>query len=154
MYTHIQWECSVLRAPCILLQACKACMPRSCRQMGLRRARRVMSLPRWQHPAITHCKGAQSSWLPLGRDSKNPCVLWVSVFLDKYKVYIDISFEINRFDGENAACKKLTASVSSPCFCLTSEKHFQSQDLKALFSCRNKLLKGACDCWLIWSMLS
>lgn len=54
----------------------------------------------------------------------------------------------------NSACKELTASVSSSCFCLTREKHFQPWDLKAPFSWRNRLLTGACDCWLIWSMLS
>lgn len=54
----------------------------------------------------------------------------------------------------NAARKKLAASAFSSCFCLTSEKRFQPWDLKALFSWRNRFLKGACDCWLIRSVLS
>lgn len=73
-----------------------------------------------------------------------------------YKVYIHTYFlrSLALMGKPNAACKKLAASVSSSCFCLTSEKRFQPRDLKAPFSWRNRLLKGACDCWLIRSVLS
>lgn len=153
---HIQWECSMLHVHCSKPANPVHCIPAG--RWDWEELAGSQVLPRWQHPAITlwlHRGGS------LGGKAKiyvfyGPMLGWEVNFWT-YKectkhIYTYLLRLLASMVKLNTACKKLAASVSSPCFCLTSKKRFQPQDLKAPFSWRNRLLKRACDCWLIRSM--
>lgn len=165
---HTQWECSTLRVSCS-----KPAKPAHCIPAGRWDWEEPMGskvLPRWQQPALAHCKGTQPSDCTkgghLGKNSKDAYVLGTQAQMGREfywlirnaeYIYRHLLRSLDLMAKLNAASKKSCSKcffIFIIHFCLTSEKCFQTQDLKAQFSWRNRLLKGACDCWLTQSTLS
>lgn len=155
---HTQWECSTLRVDCS-----KPAKPAHCIPAGRWDWEEPMGskvLPRWQQPALAHCKGTQPSDCTkgghLGKNSKDACfrdtgsdgkgILLTYKECTEY-IYRHLLRSLALMAKLNAASKKSCSKCSFILFLFNEWEMLPNSGLKSSIFLKKQVVEGSL--WLL-----